>query len=147
MINLRSGKSLNTGERNIDSAAMLSSVMPKKMLALGFPPIVDVTGVDQCRHVELNQLLVQRIPKFVAHARCRTGALAGVGIDHATDEAELIDAALKLFDAIGGADTRKLRQTLHAAEPRRVELDLAGDDIVRGLGHPAHDGLAGLRMG
>jgi hypothetical protein len=57
--------------------------------------------VDHRRHVELDHLLVERIPEAVGERRRRPVSARRVGIQIAADESELVDAALQLLDAIG----------------------------------------------
>src|SRR3546814_2176310 len=60
--------------------------------------------MDQRRHVQLDELLIERVPEAIAQARRGQGvALGGIGIEDAADEAKLPDAALQLLDAVGRA--------------------------------------------
>ena len=57
--------------------------------------------MDHRRHVELDHLLVERIPPAIGQRRSRPVAAGRIGIEIAADEAVRLDAALELADAIG----------------------------------------------
>ena len=75
--------------------------------------------VNHRRHVELDHLLVERIPVAVGERRRRPMAARRVGIQVAADEAELVHAALELADRMRDRHARRLRQLADADEVRR----------------------------
>ena len=78
--------------------------------------------VHHRRHVELDQLLVERVPPAVGERRLLPLAAGRIGVEVAADEAELVDAALELLDAVRRRDARRLRQHADRREVLRVEL-------------------------
>src|SRR5215211_2317535 len=89
-------------------------------------------------HVELDHLLVERIPEPVAEWwRLDATALARIGIEQAADEALFPDALLEIRHHRFRADTRRQRQAAHATEGVGVQLRLFGDDVVGLLDEPA----------
>ena len=100
--------------------------------------------VDQGRDVQLDHLLVQRVPVLVAHAgRRRPAALVRVRVDHDADETEIVDAAVDLGERVGDRHAGTLGQPGHAAVARRRQLDAHGDGVVVGL-DPVVDDLLRL---
>ena len=89
--------------------------------------------MDHRRHVELDHLLVQRIPPPVGERRVLPVAARRIGVQVAADEAELLHAALELRDAVRGRDAGRLRQLAHADEILRVERHAAVDQVVAEL--------------
>ena len=81
--------------------------------------------VDHRRHVELDHLLVERIPPLVGHRRRVEIAAGRIGIEVAADEAHL-DAALELGDGVLRRHARRLRQLADADEVLRIERDARG---------------------
>ena len=81
-------------------------------------------------HVELDHLLVERIPPAVGERRIGPIAAGRIGVEVAADEAELVDAALELCDAVGRRHARRLRQLADADEVSRVERADAMDQVV-----------------
>ena len=98
-------------------------------------------GVDMRRHVQLAQLLIERVPVAVAQGRrlAVAAVLVGVGVQQAADEVQAADAALEfrqhVLDGLAGA----LRQGGHAAEPARKQRHLAVDEVVHLLHEPVDD--------
>src|SRR3546814_11828043 len=91
--------------------------------------------MDQRRHVQLDELLIERVPEAIAQARRGQGvALGGIGIEDAADEAKLPDAALQLLDAVGRALGAELRQAGDALQPIRKHLDLLVDQARKSVG-------------
>ena len=82
--------------------------------------------VDHRRHVELDHLLVERIPLAVGQRRVGPVAARRIGVQVAADEAELLDAALELGDAVRGRDAGRLRQLADADEVLGVQRDARG---------------------
>ena len=78
--------------------------------------------VDHRRHVELDHLLVERIPVLVGQRRILPVAARRIGVQVAADEAELLDAALELGDAVGRRHAGVLRQLAHADEVLRKSV-------------------------
>ena len=93
--------------------------------------------VDHRRHVELDQLLVERIPVPVGQRRRRPVAARRIRIQIAADEAELVDAALELLDAVGERVARRLRQLADADEVLREQRADAMNQIVAVLASSA----------
>ena len=96
--------------------------------------------MDVRRHVELAELLVERIPIAVAERRrLDAGVLVRIGIEQAADKAELVDAARELrqraLDRIAG----DLRQARDAEEFAGIHLRLPVDDVVALLGEPVDE--------
>ena len=88
--------------------------------------------VDHRRHVELDHLLVERIPPLVGQRRRVEIAAGRIGIEVAADEAHL-DAALELGGGVLRRHARRLRQLAHADEILRIERDDARDQVVADL--------------
>ena len=87
--------------------------------------------MDVAGHVEFHELLVQRIPVFVAHPRrVVIRGLARIRIDQASDESEFLDAALELGDAVLRTHAGSLRQPANAAENIRKQPALLRDHVV-----------------
>ena len=136
------GKTLGViGCGNIGSIAA-DRALGLKMKVVAFDPYLSPErafdlGVEK---VELDELLIERIPIAVAHARrFLARILIGVGIDQAADEAELFDAALKLGQHDVDRLARELRQHQHAGEAFGIELHRAVDDVVAFLMEPLDD--------
>ncbi len=89
--------------------------------------------VDHRRHVELDHLLVERIPPLVGERRRVEVAARRIGIEVAADEAELLHAALELLDRGGRRLALRLRQLAHADEVLRKQRADAVDQIVADL--------------
>ena len=89
--------------------------------------------VDHRRHVELDHLLVERIPPFVGERRRVEIAARRIGIEIAADDAELLHAALELLDRRGRRLALRLRQLAHADEVLREQRADAMDEIVADL--------------
>src|SRR5213594_1961367 len=89
--------------------------------------------VDHRRHVELDHLLVERIPPLVGQRRVLPVAPRRIGIQVAADEAELLDAALELGNAVGRRHPRRLRELAHADEVLGKERAHAMDQVVAHL--------------
>ena len=101
--------------------------------------------VDHRRHVELDHLLVERIPVPVGQRRVGPVAVGRIGVEVAADEAELQDAALELLDAVRRRHARRLRQLADADEVLRVERDGPMDQVVADA-RPFGAGRRGARM-
>ena len=86
--------------------------------------------MDHRRDVELDHLLVDRIPEAVGERRVGPEAAGRVRVEVAADEAELVHAALELVAAVRRRDARRLRQLADADEVLRVELRQAVDGVV-----------------
>ena len=86
--------------------------------------------MDHRRHVELDHLLVDRVPPAVGQRRRVPVAARRIGVEVAADEAELVDAALQLGDAAPAVDAGRLRQLAHADEVLREQLADAVDQVV-----------------
>ncbi len=86
--------------------------------------------VHHRRHVELDDLLVQRIPPAVGERRLLPVPARRIGIEVAADEPQLVDAALELGNAILGAHARRLGQLADADEVVGVERAHAADEVV-----------------
>ena len=84
-------------------------------------------------HVELDHLLVERIPPLVGQRRRIEVAARRIGIEVAADEAELVDAALELLGGILRRHVERLRQLAHADEVLREQRDAAMDQVVADL--------------
>ena len=82
--------------------------------------------VHHCRHVELDHLLVERIPPLVGQRRRIEVAAGRIGIEIAADEAELFDATLELARGILRRHVERLRQLAHADEVLREQRDTRG---------------------
>src|SRR3954470_20374645 len=83
---------------------------------------IAATGdVDHRRHVELDHLLVERIPPLVGEQRRIEVAAGRVGIEVAADHAELLDAALELLDRRGRRLALRLRELADADEILREQ--------------------------
>src|SRR6185503_3182715 len=98
------------------------------------PGRVDVAG-----DVELDHLLVERIPETVAEGRrLDAAAFTRVGVQQAANEPLLLDALLEIRNDGLRTDAGRERQAAYTAERVRVQLDLLGDDVVRLLDEPLH---------
>ena len=93
--------------------------------------------VDHRRHVELDHLLVERIPPLVGQRRRVEVAARRIGIEVAADEAHL-HAALELGDRILRRHALRLRQLADADEILRIERD---DARIRSLQICVHSTL------
>ena len=90
------------------------------------PGAVNVAG-----HVQFHELLVQRVPVFVAHSRrVVIRGLARIRIDQASDKSEFLHAALELGDAVLRTHAGRLRQPANAPENIRKEPALLRDHVV-----------------
>ena len=89
--------------------------------------------VDHRRHVELDHLLVERIPPFVGQRRRIEVAAGRIGIEIAADEAQLLDAALEFADRVLRRHARRLRQLADADEILRIQRADAVDQVVADL--------------
>ncbi len=89
--------------------------------------------VDHRRHVELDHLLVERIPPLVGHRRRVEIAAGRIGVQVAADEAHL-DAALQLGGGVLRRHAGRLRELADADEVLRIERDDAVDQVVADLG-------------
>src|SRR5580704_11043998 len=85
------------------------------------------------RDVELDQLLVERIPQAIGEWQPIPITPGRIGIEVAADETELLDAARQLADAALRIDAGRLRQLTDADEILRIELGQAVDQLVRYL--------------
>ena len=86
------------------------------------------------------QLLVERIPVAVTErGRLNARVFVRIGIEQASDEAELLHAALELGQRAFDRITRGLRQARDAEEAVRIHLRLAMNDVVTFLGEPVHE--------
>ena len=90
--------------------------------------------MDHGGHVQFAQLLVEGIPIAVSQGWAVPVAAAGVRVQVAADEAELINAPLQFRDAVAQRRTGGLRQLRHAHEVARVEPCDAVDQFVAMLG-------------
>src|SRR3954468_20274952 len=81
------------------------------------------------RHVELDQLLENRIPPGIGQRRFAAIAAGGVGIAIEADESVRLNAALHLVDAIGWANAR-LRQLPDPDKVLREQSANAMDELV-----------------
>ena len=86
--------------------------------------------VHHRRHVELDDLLVERIPPAVGERRLLPVAARRIGVQVAADEPQLVDAALELGDAVLGRHARRLGQLADADEVVGVERAHAADQVV-----------------
>ena len=69
------------------------------------------------RHVQLAQLLVERIPIAIPQRRRFLAAvLERIGVEQATGKAQLLDAALKLGNHVRNRIAGRLRQAADAEE-------------------------------
>jgi len=94
-------------------------------------------AVNVARHVKLDELLVERIPVFVAERRdVVVRRLARVGIQQAADESESLHAAVEFGDAILRARVGRLRQAANALESVRKKPALLRDQVVALLDEP-----------
>ena len=66
-----------------------------------------------------------------------------VGVEVAADEAELLDAAAQLGDAVVEVAARRLRELADAGEVLREQLGDAVDQVVAGARPVARDGRIG----
>src|SRR5262249_1155185 len=89
--------------------------------------------MDHRRYVELDHLLVERIPPLVGERRRVEVAAGGIRIEVAADEAELLDAALKLLDRRGRRLALCLRQLADADEVFREQRADSMDQVVADL--------------
>src|SRR3984893_9758421 len=89
--------------------------------------------MDHCRHVELDQFFVKRIPPAVGERRRVPVAARRIGIEIAADETKLVDAAREFADAILRIDAGRLRQLAHADEIVGIEGGEAVNQVVRNL--------------
>ena len=77
--------------------------------------VATARDVDHRRHVELDHLLVDRVPVAIGERRPVPPAAAGVGVQVAADEAQFVHAALEFLDrsvevrrrGTGGAGRRR----------------------------------------
>ena len=103
-----------------------------------------LAAVDVCRQVELAQALIQWVPVRIPEWRRRAASLARVWIQQYADEAQLLDAALHLIEHRLDRSPERLRQSGHAAEAPRIQLDRARDQVVVVHG-PRHDVVPATR--
>ena len=97
-------------------------------------------GMDMRGHVELAELLVERIPVAVAErGRLRAAVFIRVRIEQAAREAERLHHALELGQHVADGLARGLRQAADANELVRHQLDGAADDVVGLFGEPVDD--------
>src|SRR5215475_8399461 len=89
--------------------------------------------MDHRWHVELDHLLVERIPPFVGERRRVEIAARGIRIEIAPDEAEFLDAALELLDRRRRRLALRLWQLAHADEVLRKQRADAMDEVVADL--------------
>src|SRR5881392_3127609 len=82
------------------------------------------------RHVELDQLLVDRIPPGIGQRRFAPIAAGGIGIEIEADESVRLNAALHLVDASGWANARRLRQLPDPDKVLREQSANAMDELV-----------------
>ena len=75
--------------------------------------------VDHRRHVELDHLLVERIPVAVGERRRRPVAARRIRIQIAAHESELIHAARELIDRMRNRNAGRLRQLADGGEVGR----------------------------
>src|SRR3990172_13037052 len=85
-------------------------------------------GVDRAWDVEIDHLFPERIPPFAADRRRERLLAAGdVGIDVATDKAQVVNAALKLIYPFLWPNARGLRQLADGRNLIGPALRHAGD--------------------
>src|SRR5581483_7788706 len=88
----------------------------------------------------LHKLLVEWIPIFLSHGRGGVVAAgARIGIDQATDKAELLNAALQLRDDLLDVAARRLWQAADALECIGMQLALPVNQIVATFDVPRDD--------
>ena len=121
MMNFSVGKSLNRSD--CDELHERRGVGVEVVRAGGVEGrVARRADVDHRRHVELDHLLVERIPVLVGERRVVPVAAGRVGVEVAADEAELVDAALAARrSAILRRHARRLRQLADADEVLREE--------------------------
>ena len=84
-------------------------------------------------HVQLDQLLIDRIPPAIGERRVGPVAAGRIGIEVAADEPEFLHAAFQLADAVVGPHARRLGQLAHADEIVGIERADAVDQVVAHL--------------
>ena len=133
MMNLSVGKSLNRsdGQELHEGGGVAVDVVRAGGVEGG---IARGAHVHHGRHVELDHLLVDRIPVAVGQRRVLPPAARRIRIEVAADEAQLVHAALELGDAVLRRDARHLRQLADADEVLRVELHRPVDQVVADAG-------------
>src|SRR5688572_32546686 len=95
--------------------------------------------MNVARDIELDHLLVERIPEAIAERRrLDAAALTRIRIEQTSDEALLLHALLEIGNNRFRADARRQRQPADTAEGIRIQLDLPGDDVVRLFDEPLH---------
>src|ERR1051325_9867991 len=67
------------------------------------------------RHVELDRLLVKRMPILLVHAR-RVLVAGGIGVQIGADKTEILYAAFELGDTVARIFVLRLRQLCHTAK-------------------------------
>src|SRR5215510_439466 len=98
------------------------------------------TGVDGAGDIELDHLLPQRIPPFIAQRGCEGLAASGlVWIDITGDKPLLFDTALQFFHPALGADVRRLGELAHWRDFVRKEATDARNEVVAGFRPVAAD--------
>src|SRR5262249_50432080 len=86
--------------------------------------------VDHRRHVELDHLLVERVPPLVRERRGLPVTPRGGGGQGAAEETEFLYAPPQLGDAVGRGYTRGLRELADAHEALGKQRAHAMDQIV-----------------
>ena len=89
--------------------------------------------MDHRRDVKLDHLLIEFVPPAVGKRRRRPVAAGRIGIEIASDEAELVDTALELLDAAVWGHPRRLRQLAHPDEIVGIERAHAMNHLVAQL--------------
>ncbi len=91
-------------------------------------------------HIEIDHLFVERVPVLVRERWIGPVTAGGIGVEVAADEAEFLDAAAQLGNAVGGRNAGRLRELADTDEVIGKELADAVDDVVAELG-PDERGL------
>ena len=92
--------------------------------------------MDHAGHIELDHLLIERIPGFISHRRRVEVAAGWVRVQVAADESHL-HAALELRRGVLRIDARRLRELADADEILGIERNDTRDQIVADL-RPFH---------
>jgi hypothetical protein len=96
--------------------------------------VARLTDVHHRGNIELDHLLVDRVPPAIGERRVGPHASRRVRVEVDADEAELVDAALQLGNAGLRRHAGELRQHADRHEVVRVELADAIDQVVPVLG-------------
>ncbi len=133
-----SGKSRKTRDRE--------ALLVDEVSAVGAPPVAVAGGVDVRRHVELDELLVQRVPVLAAEIGRLVVALARIRVEQAADETVFRDAALELRQRGGDRFARRLGQAGDAGKPLRQHAAELRDVAVDALDPAVHDAARTLSV-